>query len=748
MRKLTTKFLILVFLGLFGTTVSFSYAQAEGENVKSHGGAHGILLQDAAEFLDGKISGTAEIENMLSQTVVCGAENCNLRKNVCMSKPKEGASANNALWTFYGKNNLYREDSWVSNAIWGVDNFDYACVDVKKQEKYTKEGWSVYKQQQNDEAIEKCYTALQSPSEQVKQYCIRAIGGEVEVKAANSKGNGCEVVPVRWYNNKKCIFCGLLGGAYKVADTITETSRSKLAYSFAIVIAVGMMIWIAMKTVVFVSSMTKQDAAKYITEMIKQSYKFMIAFFALMFYDDIFGYIILPLLKAGITFGYQFVQVTTIPQRFDLSDNYIEALMALSGDDIQPDYERNKLNKYYDFATYVDLENLAYNVNLQYALLQTIGSSLMCLGGNYMIGRLGWYLGLGLACAVYGLAFSAFGFFLCLAFVFYLFDAVVQLGIVGGLLPFLIASWPFKITSKYTSTGFKMLLNSIFTFMMIGVAVKIGMELIKAAVELNANPAKIGEDINSGTDLAALTKAIDEIDTKTLMRMVNVLSVGFCLFMFANIMGFLLIARMSELVNRFAGGGMKGAAPGLATVGASTAWGMATKLAAPTMNAVGEWAQDKAEKATRALAPTNITKGVGKGAVKAGKWLDNKTGNVVSNKAKAFGNKTKAVGNAVNEGTRQVGSSIANSRVGRWTRKGVNQVANSKVGKAAKAVGNATNKAAKAVGNATKDVYKEVTGHQSETEKQQGFENAQREIFDKKKDAVLGGQRPDTDNMD
>lgn len=737
MRKLTTKFLILVFLGLFGTTVSFSYAQAEGENVKSHGGAHGILLQDAAEFLDGKISGTAEIENMLSQTVVCGAENCNLKNNVCMSKPKEGEQTSNALTSFYSQNSFLNQGFGNQNAwIFGFDKFDYVCVAIKDQERYTQKGWSVYKQKQDDnKEVEKCYQAT-NKTKHITQYCIRAIGGEVEVKAANDEKYGCEVIPVRWYNNSKCTFCSLLGGAYKVADTITATSRNKLAKSFAIITALGMLIWIAMKTVVFVSSMTKQDAAKYITEMIKQSYKFMIAFFALMFYDDIFVLIILPLLKSGIAFGYEFVSVIDINERFELpSGSSMEDLFAKAQEEMKSDYVRNKNNQYYDFATYVDMENLAYNVNMQYALLQSIGGSLVCLGWNFMLGNLEWNLGLGIDCVIYGVAFSAFGFFLCMAFVFYLFDAVVQLGIVGGLLPFLIASWPFKITSKYTSTGFKMLLNSIFTFMMIGVAVKIGMELIKAALDINAAPEtsqNYGMDLNSGTSLQDLSEAIDKVDATTLKKMVNVLSVGFCLFMFANIMGFLLIARMSELVNRFAGGGMKGAAPSIATMGASTMRGMAAKVAAPTMNAMGDWARDKVEKTTRAVAkaPVSIAKGVGKGTVKAGKWLDNKTGNVVSNKA-------KAVGNAVNEGARQVGSSIANSGVGRWTRKKANQVANSKAGKAAKAVG-----------IATKDVYKDVTGHQSKTERQEGIENAQREIFDKKKDVVLGGQRPDTDNMD
>ena len=66
---------------------------------------------------------------------------------------------------------------------------------------------------------------------------------------------------------------------------------------------------------------------------------------------------------------------------------------------------------------------------------------------------------------------AAFAFLLSIAFAFYMIDAVVQLGIVGALTPFLVASWPFKATSQYTSSGFKMLLNSAFIFVFIGLAV-------------------------------------------------------------------------------------------------------------------------------------------------------------------------------------------------------------------------------------------------------------------------------------
>ena len=640
MRKTTSKKFIFALLGLLILSVPFSHALS-AETKES--GAYGIKFQNSWEFMSEKSDEYSRFTEDFGKSskqrkknvVACGSVMCHLEEKVCMRK--EGISVGSVLRDYFSAGFASVTNGWIGDWQYTVV-YDYACVNKNKVSEYQTKGWvDVGKNEENlsskttdifggdvtkrKEEERGCYTANNTKGE-LQKYCIREIGDKIEVIAADSDGDGCEVVPVRWYNNRKCNFCFMLGGVYKAADLITQTAHAKLSASFAVIIALGLLIWIAMKTVVFVSAMTKQDAAKYITELLKQSYKFMIAFFALIYYNDVFELIIRPLLGAGLTFGESFVSVQSIIQRFKQDGIEIETIkdiLSLSDSDIPADYKQNGENIYYDFVTYVKLENFAYNVNLQYALLQTIGAGLSCLGWNYVTAQLGssYEFGLGLASMVYGFAFSVFGFFLCMAFVFYLFDALVQLGIVGGLLPFLIASWPFKITSKYTSTGFKMLLNSIFTFMMMGVVVRISMELINTAVQLNSTASEESElatlaatDGTSGaenSELAALVMAIDTIDTEKLKLMVNVLSVGFLLFMFANVMGFLLLGRVNELVNRFASGGMKGAAPSIATMGASAVKGAASKLTAPIREGVGEWVGDKTRKVTRWGVNTGIS---------------------------------------------------------------------------------------------------------------------------------------------
>ena len=578
-----------------------------------------ISAEDYKEFEE--IAG----KNQIARSIPCGgvgSRKCYLATSVCMVKITKLDKKEREKYK--GAKLL---DSQVLDEK-GKHLYEYACIpnkdDVKKR--YKKLGYTEkYYTEKGTKNKKKCFIATTTDGK-VSQYCISYIGGNLSVEAANAKGRGCDVVNVAWYNNTRCLFCPIIGGIFAAADNITVVSQMALARSFAIVIALGLLVWIAMKTLVFVSSMTKQDGAKYIGELIKQSYKFMIAFFVLMYYQDVFTFIIEPLLKGGLRFSQEFVAVETISDRFNkvidadtlktlgvekLDVATLKTLDIGKLNEIKPDYAQNLQNTFYSFETYTQLENFAYNVNKSYALLQTIGGSLFCMGWQYALGRFGeWEFGLGFSCMIYGAMFAGFGFLLCMAFIFYMLDAVVQLGIVGGLLPFLIASWPFKITSKYTSTGFKMLLNSIFTFMVMGFVVKITLLLISSALQSNIKTTAEDGNIAQSGGLIALMDAINSADTDALRSLVNVFSVGFCIFIFVNIMGFLLLSKVAELTNRFASGGMKGAAPSIATMGASAIKGAVSKAAAPTSKAVGKWAEDKVTQGANALGRALTLKGL------------------------------------------------------------------------------------------------------------------------------------------
>ena len=245
---------------------------------------------------------------------------------------------------------------------------------------------------------------------------------------------------------------------------------------------------------------------------------------------------------------------------------------------------------------------------MNFSLLQTIGKVMRCLGGKYLTGFNVWEdginLGLGFNCIIYGVLFGLIGFLLSLAFVFYLFDAVVELGMFGAVLPFAIACWPFKMFSKATGTTVKLFMNSTFTFMMAGVAVKVCIALISNAMGATSNGKNKG--------LEQLVKAVDTLDSDALKEMIGSINISFLVFAFAGFSGFLLVSKIPMLTNMFASGGMQPKASKIATMGASAFKGTAKKIAAPLNKSIGNAVQQKTTAAINKVAQSKFGQAVGK----------------------------------------------------------------------------------------------------------------------------------------
>lgn len=136
-----------------------------------------------------------------------------------------------------------------------------------------------------------------------------------------------------------------------------------------------------------------------------------------------------------------------------------------------------------------------------------------------------------------------FAWLISLAFAFYLVDATVRLGIVGALMPFLIASWPFKVTSKYTNQGFTMFMNTFFTYAFMGLVVSINIQLM-------------GISLTGGQGgLDAIEEALNGNSVKVLSDLLDIGFAGFLILIASCIFGFKLCGQAAELAGSMAGGG-------------------------------------------------------------------------------------------------------------------------------------------------------------------------------------------------
>lgn len=417
-----------------------------------------------------------------------------------------------------------------------------------------------------------------------KKVCVADFGETLGLEYAGDNFDGCEVLPVKIYNMQGCFFCPLAAVIFSSANDITAIAFDNFASSFGKLLVIVFAIWLALMTLNQVASMTKQDAPKFISSIIKQGFKVSIAFVLLTNANNLFSYFVNPLLSGGMALG-KGIQTTQI----DEPTEYKKSIITSSENFF------NLRPKDGGHTLYEKIE--VYLASLQWRLsyMQAIGSSLFCVG-THTIGLKGLFKSAdkpginkfkdGIRMMFLGGIMTVFGFLLTIAFGFYFLDAILQLAVIGAMLPLMIAGWPFKVTSQYASTGFKMLLNTFFVMFFIGFVVSVNIELVDQSLALAGsahNKTDVSNDEPKGLEAIALAiseQNIDEVDKATSLG-----ATGFLILAFAFLFGFKFVAKASDLANTLAAGGFKsGISSSIGTMGASLAKGAASKLTKPVRN--------------------------------------------------------------------------------------------------------------------------------------------------------------------
>ncbi|MBP3346120.1 MAG: hypothetical protein J6L86_03700 [Alphaproteobacteria bacterium] len=336
------------------------------------------------------------------------------------------------------------------------------------------------------------------------------------------KSRGCEDLNDRLGDAEKCMFCPLFKVLYEAAHTMAETSTDTLAKPISIALVVAFAVYIAFSALGYVSSFTKQDAPKYLTGLLTMAFKVLVVYLLLGNVGELYTLFINPLLMAGLDFGGNML--------FGEGANTMaECKAGASGTlvGILPD------------GLYQGLECYIKAIQQEIAFGQAAGGAIWCFGLKELASL---NLGSGFGLLGQGAIVYLCSLLLSFAFAFYLIDTVVQLGIFGALLCFLMACWPFKITSGYTSAGFKLLMNAFFVFVFMGVVVSINVVLI-------------AESLTNEGGLGALKDALNNDKIDVVKKTLDWSFGGFLILLCCTIFGFKFCAQASALAGQFAGGG-------------------------------------------------------------------------------------------------------------------------------------------------------------------------------------------------
>ena len=500
----------------------------------------------------------------------------------------------------------------------------------------------------NDE----CFTDTQTG----KKICAYITGDTTTLEyAGDSNFNGCEVLPVKVYNMQGCFFCPLARLIFATANNVTSTSFAVFSYGFKVVITVVFAIWLALAALQQVFSFTKQDAPKFLAAIVKQGFKYMVAFFLLASSASLFELFIIPVLDSGLKLG---AHIQTVEMK-NISKNKNEFKATNDNLVIEESYFNMRPNKGGDNTRtgetlYERIEGFLKSLQSQLAYMQAIGTSLFCVGSHSIITVNIDNLIAGFRMMLLGGIIAAFGFLLTIAFAFYFLDAILQLAIVGAMLPFMIAGWPFKATAQYAGTGFKMLLNTFFVFFFTGFVVSVNIVMVDQALSLSQNMNVIDKKIDEAKEANGNDKKVDEEEIarqemekqlreetsngfeaiasamnaqniSELREKTDIGGVGFMLLVFSCLFGFKFVQEVPNLANTLSSGGIKGGLAGkIGTMGASTVKGMAIKVSQPIAKEIAGKYHEAGGIAGMALAPVSLVGGL---VQSGGEALENKSGN-------------------------------------------------------------------------------------------------------------------------
>ncbi len=312
-------------------------------------------------------------------------------------------------------------------------------------------------------------------------------------------------------------------------NNVVSTTWTKVQESSIKLLGVAFGLWLAMVTMPMLGSLKEQDPLDYLTKIGAKVFKVCFAAALLANRQYFFDYFISPIFDVAA--GFAGVDAGDISGGSKAMDSIKKPMLAVLLD-----------------------------IDANLAMLKGIGKVLMtCL---FKVDALMGAVGLKILWFDVGVIFKIFdlpniyviasgcfiwisGIVLGVAFPFRVFDACFRLGIVLTLSPLYIIAWVFDITKNFAATGFKCVLQVAFLFIFLNITMKLNMELILKALDLDGiNIVSLAQSSGSEIPLAIALlkpfmtyKAIGAIFTL-------IVSLIFCLGM---------LMKVDDLANTFGG---------------------------------------------------------------------------------------------------------------------------------------------------------------------------------------------------
>ena len=361
------------------------------------------------------------------------------------------------------------------------------------------------------------------------QKCVAYATADEEPKLS---ADGCKVFNEYLSDLATCPLCPIFEIILNTDGKIAHMAWISLAGPLRGVVAVFFLVFLALETLKLVASMGGASTSSYLKSILTLGLKVAITLILLTNSSYVYGYFISPVVKSGLEMGQEFLKMGTGDASEIANCSLNDSSMTFGS------IEGNEL----DSSILSNIYESIHCFNNSALYLPAIGKSLMCHGwehgGNWHFPDLEMWLA--------GAINYIFGLMIWLAIAFYLIDCTVQLGMICAFVPMFIAFWPFKMTQRYTYIGVKIIVNTFFNFVLMGVVMLVGAEIVTFALQTG----------NHGMETASLMASLNnqDINAEKLKKVVNLDGASILCLIACCIMALKLISTANSAASKFSSG--------------------------------------------------------------------------------------------------------------------------------------------------------------------------------------------------
>lgn len=354
-------------------------------------------------------------------------------------------------------------------------------------------------------------------------------------------------------NGESCIICQLFQTILRAVQDIAQKSYNALAPALSGLVGLGFGIYIAYITLLAVATPAAQKISQYLTNLTIQGFKVAIAIILLSAPHFVYGTLIGPLIEGGVDFGISLSREDEVKIK-----NY------------GSNFEFKSENTYLQAQVLQNTVGAAVAFNESAALVPAIGRSLICNSWNdtslreltSIFGNRFW---MRVQMWLEGIILYLFGLAIAFAVGFYMLDCALQLGVVCAMMPFFVASWPFKITKGYTKQGWDIFLNTFFNFVVMGIVISAGSQIMIQALATGLTEETLSSALNSG-------------DANVVMETIDFGGIQMVMLIICCLIALKISGEVQNITNKLSGGLNIGIGSGIGGVAGSSALKAATAV--------------------------------------------------------------------------------------------------------------------------------------------------------------------------